>query len=88
LCVEHRSGHLPAQLPQRVACINKPVQLDSEQFPLRSVDGGFWLQRVFPVFVDMVKLNQEKRIGFISAVALESQQQLNDIKAVQKGVHL
>jgi hypothetical protein len=44
-----------------MARIHQTLQLGSEQFPLRLVDGGFWLHRVFPVFVGGVKLSQEKR---------------------------
>jgi hypothetical protein len=44
-----------------MARIHQPLQLGSEQFPLRLVDGGFWLHRVFPVFVSVVELNQENR---------------------------
>jgi hypothetical protein len=43
--LEPRPVHLPAQLHQRVACIHKPVQLDSEPFSLHLVNGGFGLHR-------------------------------------------
>jgi hypothetical protein len=50
-----------------MARIHQTLQLGSEQFPLRLVDGGFWLHLFFPVFVGLVKLNQENRTPIITS---------------------
>jgi hypothetical protein len=47
-----------------MARIHQPLQLGSEQFPLRLVDGGFWLNRFFPVFVVWLNLAKKNRCQF------------------------
>jgi hypothetical protein len=44
-----------------MARIHQTLQLGSEQFPLRLVDGGFWLHR-FSQFL-LVGLNLAKKTG-------------------------
>ena len=63
LFVEGGPVHLPPHFYQRMARINQPLQLDSEQFPLRLVNGGFWLHR-FPRFLLVWLDLAEKGISF------------------------
>jgi hypothetical protein len=58
LLVERGPVHLPAPLHQRVASINKPFQLDSEQFSLRLLDSGFWLHRFSQFFLAWLNLKK------------------------------